>query len=114
MKARAMSVWSHVRVAARLEKARGPIAWPTAATTRAPRPLRARAEEGQRPDRLAPRGHPVTDAVVLELLRGGALLVDVVALALPEGRVHAIARHVHCPDRSPVQAALVAGVLEHG
>ena len=33
MNRRAMSVWSHARVAARLEKATGPIACPTEATT---------------------------------------------------------------------------------
>ena len=53
-------------------------------------------------------------AVVLELLGGGPLLVDVVALSLPEGRVHLVARHVDRDDAREVEAALVAGVLEHG
>ncbi len=74
-----MSVWSHARVAARLEKAHGPIASPD-------------------------RGHDVAGAVVLELLGRRALLVNVVALALAEGLVHLAARHVHRLDRRVVEA----------
>ena len=58
-----MSVSSHSRVAARLEKAHDA-------------------------DRIGERGDDVADAVVLELLRRRALQVDVVALALAEGRDH--------------------------
>jgi len=63
MKRPAASVFSHTRVAARLENAHGPIG-------------------------LADRGHHVAHAVVLELLRRRSLLVDVVAVALAERLIH--------------------------
>ncbi len=84
-----MSVRSHSRVAARLEKATGPIA---------------------SPDR---RDH-VADLVVFQLLRCRALLVDVVALALAECPIHLAGGDVQRLDRGVVEATLVAGVLEHG
>src|SRR6185436_13412780 len=72
------------------------------------------ARERDRTDRFAHRGHHVTDPVVLELLRRRALLVDVVALALAEGAVHLSGGDVDGLDRAVVEAALVAGELEHG
>src|SRR4029077_13774585 len=69
--------------------------------------------EGAGADRLADRRHDVTDPVVLELLRRRALLMDVVALAPPEGRVHLAARNVDGADGRVVEPAPVAGVLEH-
>ena len=54
----------------------------------------ARLENAHRADRLADRGDDVADAVVLELLRRRTLLMDVVALALAERRVHLVARNV--------------------
>ena len=55
----------------------------------------------------------MADAVVLELLRRRALLVDVVALARAERAVHLPARDIDRRDRFVVEAALVARVLEH-
>src|SRR5262245_29127168 len=72
------------------------------------------AREGAWADRLADRRHDVTDAVVLELLRRRALLMDVVALALPEDLVHLAARNVDGADGQVVETAPVASVLEHG
>src|SRR5262249_60871696 len=81
-----------------------------------PEPLARRRETRERagPDGLADRRHHVPGAVVLELLWRRPLLVDVVALALPEGLVHLRARHVDGPDRPVVEAAAAARVLEHG
>src|ERR1700751_316485 len=71
------------------------------------------AGEGDRADRLADRRDHVADLVVLELLRGRALLVDVGPLALAERAIHLTSRDVERVDLAVVQAALVAGVLEH-
>src|SRR4030095_4021312 len=73
----------------------------------------AEPREGAGADRLADRRHDVADAVVLQLLRRRALLMDVVALALPEGLVHLAARNVDGTDSRVVEPAAVAGVLEH-
>jgi hypothetical protein len=56
----------------------------------------------------------VAHAVVLELLRGRALLVNVVALAAPEGPVHLPRGNVDGVDGGVVEATPVAGVPEHG
>src|SRR6266851_3682621 len=79
-----------------------------------PRARGGQARERHGPDGLADRGDNVAGAIVLELLGRGPLLVDIVALALPEGRVHLVARHVHRLDAREVEPALVARVLEHG
>jgi hypothetical protein len=50
---------------------------------------------------------------VLELLRRRPLLVDVVALAGAERRVHLSRGHVNRLDRRVVEAAAMARVLEH-
>ena len=56
----------------------------------------------------------MTNTIVLELLRGRALLVNVVSVAFPEGLIHLPARHVDGVDGRVVQAPTMAGILEHG
>jgi len=55
----------------------------------------------------------MTHAIVLELLGCGTLLVDVVALALPERLIHLPAGKIDGRDRREVEAAAMTRVLEH-
>ena len=72
------------------------------------------ARERTGPDRLAHRSHHVTDPIVLELLRGRALLVNVVSVAFAESLIHLPTRHVDGVDGRVVQPPTMAGILEHG
>ena len=70
--------------------------------------------KGARADGLAKRGNHVTDAVMFQLLRGRALLVDIVAPAGAERCIHlAGVAGILNEDRDGIDALLQTGIAEH-